>query len=617
MSPEKLDRQWWLAKGAPHDGVVANARHLKERSRARHEMDRRHMRLYGGAQYAGLTPSQYAQVLPHSERVAWNVIASVIDTYVAKMSKSTPAPMFLTNGADYKTRRKAEKLNKFGKGVLHQSGAYRISPTLERDAGIFGTGILQVYGEGTKRLRAERVFPWELLVDDIEAMYGEPRSLYRVKNVDRTLVVSRFGAKDEEKRRKIEAAPGAKDAGGRTTLSEQVEVFEAWHLPSSPKADDGRHVIVVEGCTLVDEPWKRERFPFAIRRYTDPVAGWWGIGIAERLTGIQIEINKLLLRIQQAHHMLGRPIVILDEASGIPETHITNEVAAIVIKNAGAGDFRVDTSPTMPGDVYAHLMTLLRQAYEEIGVSQLDASAKKPAGLDSGVALREFNDIGSERFLPQGKRREEFFLDVVRISLDEVREMPDFSVDVPDRKFSEHVEWKDVDLDDEAYTLQCFPTSMLPQTPAGRLQQVQEFIASGLIPQEFALELLDIPDLDDYRSRATAPLNAVRARVNAILDGGKYEAPEAFDDPRTILAYTLPTYLEERENGAPEDVLRELRRYLNEAIRLQTMAAKPPAPAAPMGVDPAAMSALPTAVPAMQSPTDPLSAGMQMPMGSA
>lgn len=205
-------------------------------------------------------------------------------------------------------------------------------------------------------------------------------------------------------------------------------------------------------------------------------------------------------------------------------------------------------------------------------------------------------------------------MDAVRISLDEVRDMRGFTVDVPDRKYSEKLSWKDVSLDDSAYTLQCFPTSMLPQTPAGRLQTVQEFMASGLIPQDQALDLLDIPDLDDFRSRATAPLNAARARVNAMLDGEPYEAPEAFDNPDVILAYALPTYLEERENGCPEPRLAELRRYINDAIALKQPPPQEPA-AMPMGVDPAAMGALPQAVPAMGSPTDALAAAM--PMGSA
>jgi hypothetical protein len=611
LAARAVDRRWWREEETSAHGTLCKlAEELTEKLRSRHELDRRHMRLYGGAEYAGLTPGSYTRVLSATDRASWNIIARVIDTYVAKMLKATPAPMFLTSGADYDTRRKAEKLNRFGKGCLHQADVYRLGPTIERDAAIFGTGILFVHSDG-KRIKSERVFPWEILIDDEEAMYGEPRQIIRRKFVDRRVLEEQFS--DDAIRKLVRDAPTAdRNEMGRDTTADQIVVYEAWRLPSGEETDDGRHVIVIHGATLLDEKWERPRFPFAIRRYVDPVAGFWGIGIAQRLTGNQLSINKTLLRIGEAHHLVGRPILILDGSSGIPETHITNEVAAVLVSNSAGDPITVHAPPTMPPDVYEFLMTQVSQSFEEIGISMLDATAKKPAGLDSGAALREYNDIGSERFMLQGKRREEWHLDCVRLALDEAREIDGFSVDVPDAKSrsAETVDWKDVDLDDSAYQLQCFPTSLLPQTPAGRMQTVQELVQFG-IPQEEAFELLEIPDLDEYKSRRNAAVNAVRSRLAAILDGEKYEAPEAFDSLDAVLAIGIPTYLTERENGCPEDRLAELRRYINDATRMQAEAAKAAAAAAaPPPVDPMA-----AAMPPMAAPMDPL-AGMA-PMGTA
>lgn len=610
------DRRWWREDDSQAAATLCKlAEELAEKLRPRHEADRRHMRLYGGAEFAGLKPGDYSKVLPLSERVAWNVIASVTDTFVAKMLRATPAPMFLTSGADYDTRRKAEKLNKFGKGCLHQANVYRLGPTIERDAAIFGTSPLFVYSEG-KRIKSERVFPWEILVDDEEAFYGEPRQLLRRKYVDRTVLAEQFS--DEKTKKAILDAPEAdKNGVGRSTSADQVEVIEGWRLPSSDKAKDGKHCIAVAGIMLRCESWERARFPFAFRRWADPVAGFWGVGIAERLFGIQLEINKLLYRIQKAHHLLGRPIVVLDQASGIPTTHLTNEVAAIVVNNGSGDPITVHAPPTMPADVYAHLMTLRQQAFEEIGVSQLEASARKPAGLDSAVSLREFNDIGSERFMLQGKRREEWHLDAVRLCLDEAREIEGFSVDVPDKKTAEKVDWIDVKLEDESYVLQCFPTSLLPQTPAGKMEAVAELAKTG-IPQDDLFDLLDIPDLDSFHERRTAALNATRQRIDAILDGEPYEAPEAFDNLDLVLAYGQPIYLQERERGAPESVLKSLRRYLNDATRLKNEAAKAAAAAAA----PPPAPQLPPEM--MAPPVDPMAGAMgpdplmgAVPMGNA
>jgi len=590
------DRRWWLQDpGKSHHALVGVAAFLAERSRSRHEMDRRHLRLYGGAEYFGLFPGSYSRVLPTDLRVAWNVVQACSDTYVAKMVRSTPAPMFLTSGADYDVRRKAEKLNKFGKGCLHQSNAYRIAPTIERDAAIFGTGCLHVYSDAeTGRIRSERVYPWEILVDDVEAMYGEPRQLIRRKFIDRGVLAELYGAGDSEeaaeRRRAIERAPEpSRELTGRDTLSDQVEVWEAWHLRSSQSAQDGRHVIAVQGATLFDEPWERDRFPFAFRRYVDPVVGFWGIGISERLTGIQLEINKLLMRIQRAHHLLGRPIVVLDETSGIPKTHITNEVAAVLVSSHPGDPIKVHAPPTMPPDVYSHLMTLRAQAFEEVGVSALDSSARKPAGLNSGASIREYSDIGSERFLLQGKRREEWFLDVVRLCLDEARELDGFSVDVPGRSTKERIDWSSVSLEDDAYFLQCYPAALLPSQPSGRVEKVQELIATGMIPREQALELLDIPDLDESRGRLLAGQDAARSQIASILDGMPAPVPEALDDLRAILQLGQATYLQERTAGAPEERLEALRQYLMLAADMmrppaaETVPEAAPIPGAPAG----------------------------------
>ena len=81
------DRRWWLQDpGKSHHALVGVAAFLAERSRSRHEMDRRHLRLYGGAEYFGLFPGSYSRVLPTDLRVAWNVVQACSDTYVAKLS---------------------------------------------------------------------------------------------------------------------------------------------------------------------------------------------------------------------------------------------------------------------------------------------------------------------------------------------------------------------------------------------------------------------------------------------------------------------------------------------------------------------------------------------------
>lgn len=599
MPQSYVDRRWWLRSGdAVSDGVVDDARRLLESPtiRARHESFLRYARLYGNAEILGLNLNEYARTRS-DERLTLNVIASCIDTATAKIAKNKPAPQFLTNGADYDTRRKAEKLNKFGKGLLHVSHAYRLGPAIFRDACVFKKGWLKVYSEG-KRICAERVFPWELLFDDTESMYGPPRTLIQRKFIDRAVALEAFGTTRKLRDAIAKSSPADTRFPGRDALADQIEIFEAWHLPSGEGSGDGRHVICVERGVLMDEEWARDHFPFASYTLEDPIAGWWGVGMAERLVGIQYEINRLLQKIQRAMHLLGVPRVILDASSGVPKSHLNNEIGAIITVNGMEKAPVVVTPQSVHPEVFEHLERLYARAFEEVGISQLSARSAKPAGLNSGAALREYNDIESERFVIAGQRYEHFMMDVVRLGIEEARTIPGFTVDVPDRREKVKIAWADVKLDESGYVLQCFPASILPQTPAGRMEKVQELLGAGLLQPDAAMELLDFPDLEDAMGSVNAARNAVRSRVAAMLDGDEYRSPEPYDDLQTIVTLVPRVYLEERERGCPEDRLQALRDYVDEANALiqqaQQAAAQTAAPALPAdpmaAADPAAQA---------------------------
>src|SRR3972149_2271961 len=99
--------RWWNEDGSKLAACLEDtADRMLSSSRARHDLDLRHARLFGGQEMVGFAPWQYSRERP-AERLKLNVIASCVQTAVAKLAKNRPAPQFLTNGADYDTRRKA------------------------------------------------------------------------------------------------------------------------------------------------------------------------------------------------------------------------------------------------------------------------------------------------------------------------------------------------------------------------------------------------------------------------------------------------------------------------------------------------------------------------------
>lgn len=578
---------WWLeANGDVHNHVWSVATKLEDQARERQLDDLRNARLTTNRQFLSLNIPSVAgrsnyKPPTDASRLTLNVIKSCVDTAAAKISKSKPRPQFVTSGGDWKLKKKSKQLTKYLDGLFDSANVYPIAQECFVDACTFGTGVLKVLIKDEESIAVERVLAQEILVDEAESYYSNPRQLHHRKFMSRNLLSSMFPqAKD-----KIATAQStivANDA----SQEDLITVVESWHLSSSSKAKDGRRTICISNATLVDEVWKHDFFPFAFLRWSKLPVGFFGQGLAEELTGIQIEINKILRNIQAAQAVMSVPRVFMESGSIINQAKLQpNPEGLSVVPYQGAQPTFL-SAPAMPGEIYSHLDRLVNKAYEITGISQLSASSKKPGGLDSGVAIREFQDIESERFILVGQRWEELFLDVAKIAIELSRDLyeinPELNVTVASRSSMEKIKWKDINLKKDQFVMRCFPTSILPTTPAGRLQTIQEFIQAGFLTKEEGMSLLDFPDLERANNLGTAAVDDVMTILENIVDEGEYTTPEPYMNLELCVKLAQSMYLRSRNNNVPEDRLELLRRFIDEAKGMLTPPEPPAAPQAPM-----------------------------------
>jgi hypothetical protein len=509
-----------------------------------------------------------------NNRVTLNVIKSCIDTAQSKIAKNKPKPTFLTSGGDYSQQKKAKKLDKFILGTFYANDLYHVGHQVFVDACIFGTGALKIF-EDDNQIKVERTIPDEIIVDDAEGIYAKPRNMYQFKVVDRELLKNMY-PKHAKVIEGLMSVKGSSFDVLENYASDQVIVYEAWHLASDKEMKTGRHVICVEGADLFEEVWMKPYFPFAFFRWSDRPYGFFGQGIAEELVGIQIEINKILKNIQVSQYLLSAPAVYVEQGSGIISQHLSNEIGRIIKYKGTMPTTKVD--PIVAPEMYRYLNELYSRAFEIVGISQMSAQSQKPAGLNSGKALREFNDIESERFIIVGQSWEKFFMDTAKQMIGCAREIykkdPEFSVKVKGKKFLDTIKWAEVDLDEDQYIMQMFPTSMLPQEPAGRLETISEMIASGMIDPETGAELLDFPDIEQAANLKMAARSVVRDYVDQIVEDGVFFSPEPYMDLQYCKVYGQMAYNKAKLEYVPEEHLELLRRFMEQAEYLL----QPPAP---------------------------------------
>ena len=575
---------WWAVSSDEHELVVEAVEGIKDAQEFRSTDNLYHLRMYGNVAPTTLSSlgSSASAKSSQRHRVTLNVIQSCTDTVTARIAKNKPKATFLTTGGDWSMQQKAKRLDKFVAGQFYNSNIYEVAPKVFLDACVFGTGFMKIY-ESHNEIKVERTFPDEIYVDDLESRYADPRQMFHRKAVNKDVLIHAF----PEYKDAIVSAERLEEADSHYRAAEQCAVYEAWHLPSAPGADDGKHVICIDGATLLSESWTKDYFPFAVIRWTERLLGFFGQGLAEQLTGIQTEIATLLKNIQDQMH-LAKPKVFIEAGSQISKAHINNETWGVIEYRNSPPQFYVPK--TVSGEIFSHLDRLFNRAYEIAGISTLSAQSKKPAGLESAVALREFSDIESERFMITAQAYEKLFLDAAKQMVDLAKDMHERGEKVEvishGDKDIERIKWKDINLKSDQYVMKVYPTSLLPSTPAAKLQKVIEMLQAQMLTQQEARMLLDYPDLESVNQLASASYDEINMVIEDMIEKGKVHQPEPFTNLTLAIQMVQNAYTRSKVQGVPDERLDLLRRYLDGCIQMLTsmqataQPAEPPAGAA-------------------------------------
>lgn len=593
--------QWWLCKDENEAAseMLTTAAYLKESQNYRYRQAAIYARLYGNQSlysFAGQNIAKMDQVqgLPQ-ERPTFNLIQSATDTLVSRISQSRPQPVFLTDNSNYKQRTLAKKLNNFIQGEFYQVKAHEKAAIVLRDALVEGSGVGHVFRTADDKVGVERVLLTELLVDPNEAMYGEPRQIYRIKLVDRDVLLANFP--DKEKIIKL-AAKGYPDnsADSSKAVSDLVMVVEGWHLRSGKNVNDGRHTLAISSGSLIDEEYTKDRFPFVFMHYSPRLLGFWAQGLAEQLMGTQMELNSILFTISRAIKLVGVPRVFQEDGSKVMSAAHNNEIGVIVKYRGVKPSYEV--APCNAPELYAERDKLIQYGYQQCGVSALQASSQKPQGLDSGEAIRTYDDISTDRFASLSRRYDNFFIDLAYLMIDQAidiaEETGEYSTVYPNKNGTQQIDLPKASLLKDTFVIQCFTQSSLPKDPAGRLQKVTEMIQSGMITLQEGRRLLDYPDLEQVEKLANAGEERIYQMLDNVIESGKYTPPDPFLD--LMLAETITVQYINLYGAAKleESKMAQLRDFFNQIQSIKTAGQPPPAPTAPIAAPQANPEPTPT-----------------------
>lgn len=587
-----------------HAAFTRWADHVRDRPSA---IDRRkrnllYASLYSNLPLLGFGVNQYTRNMPNQGRIALNATQNAIDSLTSKICKNRPRPMFTTVEGDYELQEKAENADKYIDGMFGNMSYYTtIYPGKVLDSGIYGLGVTKVHevdGEGV----IERTFPWEMILDDRECLYGRPVHVGQRKYYDKQEAFDLYrkegkGRSEKEWNQDLEEVIDSKAAESdkvdfdRDESCEQIALYEGWRTKTSKRP--GKKIVCLRGKTLRLEDLTDD-LPFNFLRPEVQSMGFYGIGICERVATIQSEINRIVRDIQMSMHLIAKPHWMVESSSNVNTASLNNDIATI-IKYTGAVPPTVYVPQAMNGEQFQHLQYLVKTLYEITGVSQLSAQSQKPAGLSSAVALRTYLNVETERFSNFLRNAEESAAQDALKLAKVVGGISGKKKDVVSHsgfkgRVHEKVSWGKLDFDTVA--VQVYPTSKLPDTPAGRREFSLELAQYTKITTDDIFEMLEWADTEAFAQERLAGKKNVRKDF-AKMRKGVPVIRDAIGDHAMAYSMALDAYELAVHDELPAKRLGYFREYIKRTYRYLTGKMWKPEGPNPMPGDPA-LAAAPT-----------------------
>ena len=419
-----------------------------------------------------------------------NVIKSVIDSLVSKLSNNKVRPFFAPVDGTFKTKKVIRQAQQFFDIYYDKINLNNIISETFKDACIFDIGYILIN-------------PFTFEVERVPSYCIEELNV----NGENKVALIKW----------IHQPSLALDKYNISTSRQYVNI-------EMLIKDD-------EAILYVDEKKVKtittSGYPIVNVYYNSPINNGKTVSIVDELEGIQTQIDLINSRIAATSQLTPANLVFIDEQSGLKSSDVNNKDCQIYPVGIQPGNTAnpVNVVTPVPFDPSWSSMLdfYINKAYDMIGISQLSAQSRKPSGLDSGVALQTMEDIESDRFEVQVNHFINAYIDVTRKLIEIIPE--DVEI-LPADKYQSTMTWASIKEQDNLYKVQYSAATSLSKDPAERAKQIIQMSQIGLITPSKAAELMDMPDLTDAYSDAEAMEMAVAAAINNAVEYDLYDVPE-------------------------------------------------------------------------------------------
>ena len=451
-----------------------------------------------------------------------NVIKSVIDSLVSKISNQKVRPHLNPVNGLYSTRAVVKQAQQYFDIIYDKEKVHEKITQAFRNACIFGIGYV-FYNPFTDTVDVPG--SWQVGIANTEQGYGKPtKCLIEYKCFPSTFL-DRYGVKGKYQSQNVN--------------------FKIFFDTLEHKA-----ILYVNDMQALERPYKADMIPLIPVYCNKPVFGTRSISIVDELDGIQTNIDLICQKMSTAMQLTPANTTYVEAGSSLQSGDISNKTGNIYTVKMGPNHNNLPVVNVTPAPfdpmLQAMLDSLVKQAYEVVGISQLSAQSKKPAGLDSGIALSTLEDIESDRFQTQVDFYVHAFTDLAELII----EIMDNKEILPKSVNTAGYTWDDIREQKDLFKIQFTATSALSKDPQTKLQQIMQLTQVGLITTDKIALYLDSPDLEDAYKGASAIQNAIDSTIQKAIDSEIYDIPDYISYQQLLTQIII----EENELYASNDI---------------------------------------------------------------
>jgi len=348
---------------------------------------------------------------------------------------------------------------------------------------------------------------------------------YIKEHYEKDVKASDVGMSEEEKQ-VLQLLEGSSDE----KYEDSTLVYRMWEIPST-KYPEGRYFVCTDDEVLLDTKIPSEykkKVPVFRFNYLDLIMSPFAQGMVEQLIPLQEDLNYTVSRLAAYKKWMAGKVMVPDGCD--LRTKYNDEIGQIIMYNQTSGKApHFDVPPNPPQFLMLEIQRIVK-FMEDMAAAHDPSLGRKPAGVTSGVAIENLNEMDNAQLAPVLIGIEEklsFFAETVLDIVQDKYQEPRLLRITGEEYGSEVKQFKGADVIGNR-RIKINMGSSLPMNRQARQEYIDGMVDKGYISRSKGRDLMEFSDIEGVFT--SVDQNQAKMENQEMLKGSIFYVAQPFED---------------------------------------------------------------------------------------